>query len=158
MKVDKLAVWVHPLWSTRDLGGDVVRSWTEAIDSFSQDADFAFVLTGCPTDYCPSKEWGNRILPVIESLEGLFGDRYFRWPDSFIKGDCSKHIDMLQSRYDLPEVGFSDTGYPLRPLFREAGIDGLQPEICVMAQRRRIRSICDPLQTYSWGESLKAYK
>ena len=152
MTIDKIAIWVHPLWSNKDLGEKLIKFWQKNIKQFSEDPNFAFVLTGCPENRCDCEAWGKRLFPLIDSLPQLFEDRYLRWKENFIEGHNSEHIELLRAKFNLPEMLYADLKIPTKKLFREARVDGLIPgsDYCVGDQCRNIRWLVDTFGVKYW--------
>lgn len=152
MSIDKLAVWVHPLWSTRDLGEDIVKFWQQNISEFAQDTSYGFVLTGCPEDSVHNDAWASRVLPIIHSLPDIFGERYIKWQENYIEGNNPEHTMKLIRKFGMSEVEFHKLGYPLPYIFKEARVDGLipGPQYCPAEQRRELRRLTPLFDIYSW--------
>ena len=144
MSIDKIAIWVHPLWSSWDLGQPIVDGWQRNIKQFSEDSEFAFILTGCPEDSCHNVEWYNRVIPIIRKLPEMFDGRYIRWPENYVEGRKKEHVDTLIEQFKLPQIDWHEYCFPIGRLFREGRVDGLirYDDLCVSQQMRDIRLIC----------------
>lgn len=145
MNIENLAIWVHPLWSSKDLGQNLVDEWKRNIYSFAEDEEYAFILVGCPRDSNHNQQWHERVIPLINELPGLFDSRYIRWHNNFVESNNPEHIKIMEDMLSIPKIIFHEHGFPLVQPFEKVRVDGLirQGDYCVKHQMRNIRLLTD---------------
>lgn len=143
MTVEKLAIWVHPLWSSRDLGQKVVDAWEKNINSFANDESQALILVGCIRDVNYNQEWFERVIPIIHELPELFNERYIRMVSNFVDANNQNHISQISKQFGLANIRYYKAGFPIDYLFNEIRVDGLirNGDYCVAHQMRKIRTL-----------------
>jgi len=129
MGITKLAIWVHPHWSSEDRGTKLIEFWQRNIENFAKDSEIGFILTGAAMDDYTDKNWRERLKPVFGSLPLLFGDRYLRWRRNFVYEHNKKDMQLIQEKFGVMN-------------FQQGFVDGLSRGLCVDHQYEQIRRIC----------------
>ena len=142
MAIRKLAIWVHPSWSRRDLP-ETAEFWRKNIERFAQDKELGFIMTGHPNDEFMSKAWEKRIAPIVRVLPELFEGRYIRWPGNFIyPREKPEHVAIIRNTFGTDKIN-------------EVFVDGLMPgpNYCVGIQYRQMQWMVKSMNdVYYWPE------
>lgn len=149
---NKIAIWVHPLWTRVDLGQQLVDKWTNHLHRFEKDDNYVLILTqpDMPRPESDSeRNWRARINPIIEELPHRFGDRYLKWPfGNFVIGREESHVQKIKDTFQVVPIHFPDQEVYQNCFFFTAEIDGLYRDMCVDDQKSDLGCLSIRMPTY----------
>ena len=133
MSIDKLAVWVHPLFSPIDLGKGIVDMWERNLLSFARDQSYCLIVTGCHETQFGCREWNNRIYPVLEKLPVIFGERYLIWKEGyFVNARDKRQVSKLCTHFNLPQVKYAGWSIPRQNCSGKPGLTGWTRKLAIV--------------------------
>ncbi len=154
---NRLSLWIHPLWTRKDLGEGLADRWKSHLEEIAKDPNYALILIQPEMPKAKDESeriWRNRLNPLINSLPNIFNERFFHWYEDFpIEGRNQEHIKLIKERFKVkpiarkfyyandPEKKIQKKILSKNMLFLTCELDGLYRDMCVEGQRTDISGI-----------------
>ena len=137
-ELNRLSVWVHPLWTRKDLGKHLTDFWASHLGKISQDPNYCLILVQPDMGKTISDEeieWRRRIKDITDKLSEMFEGRFLNFDKrTFIDPKKEEDLTLVTTTFNLKPILFQKKVISPTSFFLTQELGGLYTDSCVAHQ------------------------